>query len=83
MNAHVGDRLVMDGDPARTGLIIGIPHEDGSTPYVVKWLSTGHIAMVSPGEFTRIIPAGQPDGSAGQPEGTTQPLSGSWAAVQQ
>ena len=64
MRAHVGDRLVTDGDPARTGLIIGIPHADGSPPYVVKWLATGHIAMVSPGQFARIIPAGHPAGTA-------------------
>lgn len=63
MYAHVGDRLIVEGDPARTGLIIGIPHEDGSPPYIVKWLSNGHIAMVSPSPFARIIPAGMPAGS--------------------
>ena len=57
MYAHVGDRLVVEGDSARTGLIIGVPHEDGSPPYIVKWLTNGQIAMVSPGEFARIIPA--------------------------
>lgn len=57
MHAHVGDRLVIDGDETRTGLIIGVPHADGSPPYVVKWLAGGHIAMVSPGDFARIIPA--------------------------
>ena len=60
MYAHVGDRLIVEGDPARTGLIIGIPHEDGSPPYIVKWLSNGHVAMVSPSQFARIIPAGMP-----------------------
>jgi Domain of unknown function (DUF1918) len=63
MYAHVGDRLVMDGDPARTGIIISVPHDDGSPPYVVKWLSSGHIAMVSPGQFGRVIPAGHPAGT--------------------
>ena len=58
MYARVGDRLVVEGDTARTGLIIGVPHDDGSPPYIVKWLSDGHIAMVSPGEFARILPAG-------------------------
>jgi hypothetical protein len=56
MFAHVGDRLIVEGDPGRTGLIIGVPHEDGSPPYIVKWLANGHIAMVSPGQFARIIP---------------------------
>jgi hypothetical protein len=59
MFAHIGDRLVVEGDPARTGVIIRIPHEDGSPPYVVRWLANGHIAMVSPGQFARIIRAEQ------------------------
>ena len=57
MHAHVGDRLTVEGDETRTGLIIGIPHADGSPPYIVKWLAGGHIAMVFPGAFARIIPA--------------------------
>jgi hypothetical protein len=57
MFARMGDRLIVEGDLARAGLIIGIPHEDGSPPYIVKWLANGHIAMVSPGQFARIIPA--------------------------
>jgi hypothetical protein len=64
MYAHVGDRLVVQGDSARTGLIIDVPHEDGSPPYIVKWLANGQIAMVSPGEFARIIPASHSDGTA-------------------
>jgi Domain of unknown function (DUF1918) len=56
MFAHVGDRLIVEGDPGRTGLIIGTPHEDGSPPFIVKWLANGHIAMVSPGQFARIVP---------------------------
>jgi hypothetical protein len=60
MYAHVGDRLIAEGDAARTGLIIGVPHEDGSPPYIVKWLSDGHIAMVWPGDFSRVVPAEPP-----------------------
>jgi hypothetical protein len=59
MYAEVGDRLVVGGDPARTGLIIGVPHADGTPPYVVRWLATGHIAMVMPGEYARVLRAGQ------------------------
>jgi Domain of unknown function (DUF1918) len=59
MYAHIGDRLIMEGDPARAGLIIGVPHEDGTPPYIVRWLTNGHIAMVSPDQFARIIPAEQ------------------------
>lgn len=65
MNAEVGDRLIVNGDPDRVGLVIAVPHADGTPPYVVKWLSTGHIAMVSPGQFSRILPAEYPaEGSA-------------------
>ncbi len=64
MHAHVGDRLIVEGDRARTGLIIDVPHADGSPPYIVKWQADGHIAMVSPGDFARVVPASQPDGSA-------------------
>jgi hypothetical protein len=60
MNAHVGDRLIAEGDPTRTAVIIGTPHADGSPPYVVRWLSDGHIALVSPDPFARLIKAGDP-----------------------
>lgn len=60
MYAEVGDRLIVEGDPARTGLIIAVRHEDGSPPYVVKWLANGNIAMVSPGQFARVIPGSHP-----------------------
>jgi Domain of unknown function (DUF1918) len=57
MQAQVGDRLAAGGDHERIGLILKVPHADGTPPYVVKWLATGHIAMVMPGQFARIIPA--------------------------
>jgi hypothetical protein len=63
MIAHVGDRLVVAGDHARTAVILSVPHADGSPPYVVKWLATGHIAMVSPGEFSQVIPESHPAGT--------------------
>jgi hypothetical protein len=59
MHAEVGDRLVIDGDPERVGLIIDVPHADGSPPYVIKWLTTGHIALVSPDQFGRVVHASQ------------------------
>ena len=57
MKARVGDRLLADGDERRTGVIIGLQHADGSPPYVVKWLSDGHIALVFPGLYTKIVRA--------------------------
>ena len=64
MYAHVRDRLLAEGDPARTGLIIGVPNSDGSPPYIVKWLANGQTAMVFPGDFARIVPASHPAGTA-------------------
>jgi hypothetical protein len=68
MYARVGDRLVISSDPARSALIIGVPHQDGSPPYIVKWLADGHIAMVSPSAFARVVPAESAGrGGGGQP----------------
>jgi hypothetical protein len=71
MHAHVGDRLLVGHDPQRTGLIIGVPSSDGVPPYIVKWLSSGHIAMVFPGQYDRIVPAGHPAGT-GLPHGEAE-----------
>jgi hypothetical protein len=58
MYAQAGDMLVVDGDSKRVGLILQVPHADGTPPYVVRWQATGHIAMVSPGQFARVIRSG-------------------------
>ena len=55
MNAQLGDRLIIEGDHARAGLVIGLPNADGSPPYVVKWLADGHITLIVPGDYTSII----------------------------
>jgi hypothetical protein len=62
MRANVGDVLVVAGSESRTGLIIGIVGQDGAPPYVIKWLSDGHIAMVTPDPYSRIVssPGGTP-----------------------
>jgi Domain of unknown function (DUF1918) len=52
MIARIGDRLLADG--TRVGLIIAVPHDDGTPPYIVKWLSDGHIAMVVPDHNMRL-----------------------------
>lgn len=74
MKAHVGDRLVPDGDVHRVGVIIGLRNADGSPPYVVKWLSDGHIALVFPGPYTRVerrAPSGGSMGPARAPRAAT------------
>ncbi len=56
MKADVGDRLVTEGpDGPRECLIIGLEGVDGSPPYVVRWLADGHIALVFPGPYTRLV----------------------------
>jgi hypothetical protein len=68
MRARVGDRLVPDGDSDRVGVVIGLRNADGSPPYVIKWLSGGHIALVYPGPYARVIPG---DGSPGSTADST------------
>ena len=69
MKARVGDRLLPDGEQRRTGVIIGLKNADGSPPYVVKWLSDGHIALFFPGPYTKIVRVAPTNGAA-LPAGT-------------
>ena len=55
MRARVGDRLVVGDD--RIGEVVGVPSADGSPPY--RWLKDGHIAMVLPDQYARIVPAAE------------------------
>jgi hypothetical protein len=64
MRAQVGDRLLVGHGCHRLGLIIGVPRDDGQPPYVIKWQNDGHIAMVFPDQYSRVIPAGHPAGTA-------------------
>ena len=58
MKAKVGDRLVLEGvhvgDRRRRGIILDVRSEDGSPPYVVKWLDDDHEALVFPGPDARV-----------------------------
>ena len=64
MRAAPGDRLIIHGDCDRVGEVIGVPHGDGPPPYVVRWRRGGHIALVSPDNYTVIIPANGDDSGA-------------------
>ncbi|HCU91323.1 MAG TPA: DUF1918 domain-containing protein [Actinobacteria bacterium] len=56
MRAHVGDQLVADGaDSQRVCEIIRLNHADGSPPYVVRWLRDGHITLLFPGPYARLV----------------------------
>ena len=67
MRAQVGDRLLVGPGPHRVGLIVDVPRPDGLPPYIVKWLSDSHIAMVFPDQYARVIPAGHPAGTGLSP----------------
>jgi Domain of unknown function (DUF1918) len=67
MRAQVGDRLLVGDGRQRIGLIIDVPRPDGLPPYIVKWQSDGHIAMVFPDQYARIVPAGHPAETALSP----------------
>jgi Domain of unknown function (DUF1918) len=56
MKANVGDLLVVPGRESRIGLVIRVLGPDGAPPYIIKWQRDGHIAMVTPGQYARILP---------------------------
>jgi hypothetical protein len=70
MHASVGDRLLAGPGPAQIGVIIGIPKDDGQPPYVVRWQGDGHISMIFPDQYARVIPASHPAGT-GRVQGST------------
>jgi Domain of unknown function (DUF1918) len=53
MKAKVGDWLVIKGTTVersdQRGVITEVRSADGSPPYTVRWLTTGHVATVFPG----------------------------------
>ena len=53
MKAKVGDWLVIKGTTVersdQRGEITEVRSADGSPPYTVRWLTTGHVATVFPG----------------------------------
>jgi hypothetical protein len=65
VKANVGDRLVEAGkhvgDQRRIGVITALRHDDGTPPYVVRWLDNGHEALVFPGSDTRVEPGHVPE----------------------
>ncbi len=59
MKARVGDWLVVKGTTIdmsdHRGLITEVHSADGSPPYVVRWLDTGHVATVFPGPDAVVV----------------------------
>lgn len=61
MHARPGDWLVIEqasiDHEARRGLIEEVRSPDGAPPYFVRWLDTGHEALVFPGPDAHIVSA--------------------------
>jgi hypothetical protein len=59
MKAKVGDYLVVKGTTVeqhdQRGVITEVRSADGSPPYVVRWLSSDHIATVYPGPDALVV----------------------------
>jgi hypothetical protein len=72
MKANVGDRLIVEGtrvgDARRIGVIIALRHEDGSPPYVVRWLDDSHEGLFFPGSDSRVEPAQMEAAQAAAPD---------------
>jgi hypothetical protein len=47
-------RVCTSETPRRVGIITTLRNEDGSPPYMVRWLDTGHDALVYPGPDAHI-----------------------------
>jgi hypothetical protein len=64
MKAHVGDRIVMEGarvgDPRRVGIVTQLRRDDGTPPYVVRWLDNGRETLLFPGPDARVEPPSGP-----------------------
>ena len=63
MKAKAGDWLVVKGvavdRPEHRGLITDVRSEDGSPPFMVRWLDSEHEALVFPGPDAVIVSAEQ------------------------
>jgi hypothetical protein len=58
VKAKIGDRLIEEGthvgDHRRVGVITELRHDDGTPPYMVRWLDNEREALVYPGPDSRI-----------------------------
>jgi len=65
VKAKVGDKLIEEGtdvgDHRRIGIITALRHDDGTPPYMVRWLDTGHEGLVYPGPDAHLEQSRAPD----------------------
>ena len=73
MKAKVGDWLVIKGTTTeqhdQRGLITEVHSKDGSPPYVVRWLATGHVATVVPGPDAIVVTPEEQEAADGHRNG--------------
>jgi hypothetical protein len=71
MEAKVGDFLVVKGTTVemsdQRGVITEVRSADGSPPYVVRWLSTDHIATVYPGPDAVVVTPAEQEAADARP----------------
>ncbi|QWF77996.1 DUF1918 domain-containing protein [Amycolatopsis sp. CA-230715] len=61
MRAKTGDWLVVKGtrvdSPDQRGRILDVRTDDGTPPYVVRWLNDDHVSTVFPGPDALVVSA--------------------------
>jgi predicted dehydrogenase len=61
MRAHTGDWLIVkgrtDSSAARRAMVLEAHGPDGSAPFLVRWVDSGHEAIVFPGPDAVIVAA--------------------------
>ena len=71
MRAAVGDHVVISSNevdrPVRNGEIVGVRHDDGTPPYIVRWADTGRVGLLFPCVDARV------EHHAGEPAEVQQP----------
>jgi hypothetical protein len=76
MRAEVGNWLVVHGrtlgDAGREGLVVEVPHADGSPPYRVRWLDDDRVSLVFPGPDAVVLPAAPHEADGSHPAAPVQ-----------
>jgi Domain of unknown function (DUF1918) len=59
MRAHTGDLLIVkgrtDSSAARRAMVLEAHGPDGSAPFLVRWIESGHEALVFPGPDAVVV----------------------------
>jgi len=73
MQAHAGDWLIVkgrtDSSAARRAMVLEAHGPNGSAPFLVRWIDSGHEALVFPGPDAVVVTAAEqaePDHATGR-----------------